>query len=446
MRKIVDAGTYRSQGKDVTIAHMGRSDQFNANRVANTRRYDDGSTGTGMEDLYAIMNRYNIKGFEFGNWVTQEERAEYVASLGTTLEELYSVVGSRNLGFDRNVGIAFGARGRRGARAHYEPVYNMINLTRMKGAGSLAHEYGHAIDYNLGGFVDQNSRYTALSGGHSIAASLPENVGGILRHYVNQIVDSIRNGKNFAKMEEINKESMATSGVPVFTEYYFRRTEIFARFIEQYVCYCLYQRSISNRLLVKSMETYNKNVVYVQKDDFLKIKPVADKLMKELAAIMSSARSVRARAAAYPKPVITKPNPEAKKIVKPKPTAAPKRKAATKEKGVKSLDEQFASIKKQYPDAILLFRCGDFYEAYKEDAKEVCKILCITLTHRGKTEACGFPFHALDTYLPKLVRAGKRVAIVDALEDPKNATGKVKRGVTEIVKPKEAGKKKSHPG
>ena len=69
---------------------------------------------------------------------------------------------------------------------------------------------------------------------------------------------------------------------------------------------------------------------------------------------------------------------------------------------------------------MLLFRRGDYYEIYKEDAKEACKILGITLTHRGKgkTDMCGFPFHALDTYLPKLVRAGKRVAICDALEDP----------------------------
>ena len=103
--------------------------------------------------------------------------------------------------------------------------------------------------------------------------------------------------------------------------------------------------------------------------------------------------------------------------------------------------KQFRDIKNQYPDALLLFRCGDFYETYCEDAVRASKELNITLTHRnnGGTSAAidmaGFPFHALDTYLPKLVRAGLRVAICDQLEDPKLTKKLVKRGVTELVTP-----------
>ena len=104
---------------------------------------------------------------------------------------------------------------------------------------------------------------------------------------------------------------------------------------------------------------------------------------------------------------------------------------------------QFNDIKAQYPDAVLLFRCGDFYETYAEDAIRASKILNITLTHRSNgaskeakaLEMAGFPFHALDTYLPKLVRAGLRVAICDQLEDPKLTKKLVKRGVTELVTP-----------
>ena len=102
---------------------------------------------------------------------------------------------------------------------------------------------------------------------------------------------------------------------------------------------------------------------------------------------------------------------------------------------------QFRNIKEQYPDALLLFRCGDFYETYAEDAVRAAKILNITLTKRNNggsnedTAMAGFPFHALDTYLPKLVRAGMRVAICDQLEDPKLAKGLVQRGVTELVTP-----------
>lgn len=83
--------------------------------------------------------------------------------------------------------------------------------------------------------------------------------------------------------------------------------------------------------------------------------------------------------------------------------------------------KQFKDMKKMHPDALLLFRCGDFYETYHEDAQKVSQILGITLTVRSKdkTKMAGFPYHAMDTYLPKLIRAGQRVAICDALTDPR---------------------------
>ena len=103
--------------------------------------------------------------------------------------------------------------------------------------------------------------------------------------------------------------------------------------------------------------------------------------------------------------------------------------------------KQFLDLKAKHPDAVMLFRCGDFYETYSTDAVVAAEILGITLTKRnnGKggqsLEMAGFPYHALDTYLPKLIRAGKRVAICDQLEDPKLAKKLVKRGITELVTP-----------
>lgn len=102
--------------------------------------------------------------------------------------------------------------------------------------------------------------------------------------------------------------------------------------------------------------------------------------------------------------------------------------------------KQFLDLKAKHPDAVMLFRCGDFYETYSTDAVVAAEILGITLTKRangkGKTiEMAGFPHHALDTYLPKLIRAGKRVAICDQLEDPKLTKKLVKRGITELVTP-----------
>ena len=102
--------------------------------------------------------------------------------------------------------------------------------------------------------------------------------------------------------------------------------------------------------------------------------------------------------------------------------------------------KQYFDLKAKHPDAVMLFRCGDFYETYSEDAVTASEILGITLTKRangqGKTvEMAGFPHHALDTYLPKLIRAGRRVAICDQLEDPKTTKKLVKRGITELVTP-----------
>lgn len=104
------------------------------------------------------------------------------------------------------------------------------------------------------------------------------------------------------------------------------------------------------------------------------------------------------------------------------------------------LMKQYGAIKAKYPGALLLFRVGDFYETFGEDAIKAAGILDITLTKRGsgsasEIELAGFPHHSLDTYLPKLVRAGNRVAICDQLEDPRSVKGIVKRGVTELVTP-----------
>src|SRR3990172_5073041 len=104
------------------------------------------------------------------------------------------------------------------------------------------------------------------------------------------------------------------------------------------------------------------------------------------------------------------------------------------------LMKQYAQVKAKYPGTILLFRMGDFFETFDEDAKITSRVLGITLTRRGNGAAgevplAGFPHHALDTYLPKLLKAGLRVAVCEQLEDPKFAKGLVKRDVIEVVTP-----------
>ena len=109
--------------------------------------------------------------------------------------------------------------------------------------------------------------------------------------------------------------------------------------------------------------------------------------------------------------------------------AHPERKAV-------SIMEQFRQLKEKHPDALLLFRCGDFYEAYDDDAQICAKVLGITLTKRSSDNIrmAGFPHHALDTYLPKLVRAGYRIAICESVENQRQNKA-IKRGITELVTP-----------
>jgi len=333
MKKITDVGMYIPKGSkkfdQVPISHGGRSDTYNRLRyLQNPSRYVDNSD-ISTPDLYALMVKYHLKGFEFGNWVTQEERNEYAVSIKTTLEQLKQIFKTENIGFNVQIGIAFGARGKRGALAHYEPILNMINLTRQKGAGSLAHEYGHALDYNFGGFIDQNKKYTALTGGHSIARSLPDNTGLQLRALANQIVDSICNGENYGKMVSAH----------LGDSYWFRRSEIFARFFEQYICYLLKEKGISNRLLTKSWSFYTQGGAacnYVSVKDFMTIKPVMDNFVSIMGSYMADKRSVSLRPTAYKKPLIAL---SVKKLVTPQKTPGTNR-AASQNKRVTSKNKK----------------------------------------------------------------------------------------------------------
>ena len=104
------------------------------------------------------------------------------------------------------------------------------------------------------------------------------------------------------------------------------------------------------------------------------------------------------------------------------------------------LMKQYYEVKKQHPDALLLFRVGDFYETFSDDAIKASSLLGITLTKRANgsashVELAGFPYHSLDTYLPRLIAAGQRVAICEQLEDPKKTKTLVQRGVTELITP-----------
>lgn len=259
-----------------------------------TRNQDD-------VDLQSILQRYNLKGFEFGNWLNNNERYDRVLACEDSLAELSKIIGSKNLGIESLVGIAFGARGMSKAAAHYEPGYNMINITKMDGDGCLAHEYGHALDYNLGKYVDQNKRYNYLSGGRSVLKTLTGNQGGNLRNTMNELVDKASSmlnvrldeylDKKFGKNPKEENMRRAKAGMQRSFMYWRYRHEIFARLFEQCCCYKLKQKQRSDMFLTSSWAFYTKSnaaLFYWPEAEFKKLLPKMDKLIREVKKALNS--------------------------------------------------------------------------------------------------------------------------------------------------------------
>lgn len=251
----------------------GRADEYWANRTLKKARRSltahSESTPSNV-DIDKIKAKYNIKGFEFGNWLSNEDRVDYMIAVDTALSTLSKIMHSKNLGMSGLLGIAFGARGRGGAAAHYEPHLNMINLTKKHGDQSLAHEYGHAIDYNFGRFVDQSPESSALSGGWRTARVSKDPAGGPIRKTVNQIVDMIMASDSYDRISD-------------YGDYWHRRTEVFARWFEQFCtneCYCTF--------LSKPKDFYEKNRVYLTAKDYAKTVALGRKLCTLLGKYLNS--------------------------------------------------------------------------------------------------------------------------------------------------------------
>lgn len=279
-RKIVDTSTSISKG--------GRADRYAkthiVRKISNTRLTN---TTKAPEDInpYEIVAEYNLKGFEFGNWLSNDERYDNLIAANESLMFLSHLFKSQNVGFNSMIGIAFGARGIRGAAAHYEPQSNMINLTKVNGAGSLAHEYGHAIDYCFGRYIDQHPSFSALSGG-SVSGRKPltDNVNSSLRAMVNEIVDyPFLLGRKW-------------------TGYWGERTEVFARLFDEYVAHKLDQAKTKNFYLAKPLSFYYSKSVFLNKEEFKPLIPKFNALIKLMGTILNSKGKVQMPRVPYPLP------------------------------------------------------------------------------------------------------------------------------------------------
>lgn len=263
-------------------------------------------------DIRALLDKYNLKGFEFGRYVNNEDRYDFLLAAKSALHDLSWLMKTTNLGINGKIGIAFGARGRGGhAAAHYEPALNMINLTKGSGAGTMAHEYGHALDYNIGGLVDQNKRYRSLSGGRSMSRWLDDNTGGTCRLLMRKLIYEIKMTQSFARLKKAS-------------DYWHYNTEVFARYFEQWCCYKLREAKQSNSFLTSSWATYVNSPAYLTEADFKKVLPTGDKLMKNMGLLLNGKKTEP-----YMELEVTNPE-KVKKAAKPK--KEPVKKAATPKK------------------------------------------------------------------------------------------------------------------
>jgi len=267
-------------------------------------------------DQAKVISHFDLKGFEYGNWLNQEDRYNYLWAAQIALFDLVKITGIQKVGLGKLVGIAFGARGRKGALAHFEPDTNMINITRFHeaktvkdflgrpvfgnkttdmikpvlfeqtgGMGSLAHEYGHSLDYIFGGYVevDPARKDRSLTNGRSTTDKATTTAApGTMRSLTAEIINSLI-WENQAKKDIYTtfyaKLNIAVSA-KVLSPYWIRQNELFARTFEAYIQMKLEKKGVENSFL-----THKKYDSWVYPDGLLlkKIEPVMDRLLAMMA-------------------------------------------------------------------------------------------------------------------------------------------------------------------
>ncbi len=258
-----------SRVEDYWLQHFSRLEKGIKVRRFNYRSLFDNKLGLVSDSPHAVMMYYKLKGFQFGNWVKQIDRVNHFGGCVLALADLRALMRSKNLGFDHNIGVAFGARGRSGAAAHFEPSLMMINLTKTKGAGCLAHEYGHALDYFFGMRVDVVKNATSLSGGHTTKAKITVE-GGAIRRQMAEVMEKIVATKSYAYWKKEFEQAWA---------YWGNHTEMFARCFEQWCCWNLRQKKIENTYLTDTWKHYHLDNGYLDGTDCRKVFPAITKLI-----------------------------------------------------------------------------------------------------------------------------------------------------------------------
>ncbi len=326
------------------ISHGGRLEDYWIDRPVKQRRSSFVEWDKKDIDMKALLEEYKLKGFEFGRYLNNEDRYDFLIAAKDSLSDLAWLIKTDNIGIEYEIGIAFGARGRGGhAVAHFEPGYNMINLTKTKGASSLAHEYGHALDYVIGLHIDQNKKYAALSAGRSMAKFPEDNTGGTVRLLMRKLIREIKMTQSFARLKDAS-------------DYWHYNTEVFARFFEQWCCYTMRAAKKSNSFLTYSWSAYIHDEAYLTEADFKKVLPTGNKLIKNIGLVLNGKKPE-----AFMDLEVVNPE-KVKKAAKP---AKAKKAAAPKKTATKAADPKTATNKAPKKGASTKTAYQDYDKAFK---------------------------------------------------------------------------------
>lgn len=252
------------------LNHFTRLEKGIKVRRFNYKNLFDNKIGPVEDSPNSVMKFYKLKGFQFGNWVKQIDRVNHFGGCVLALADLRALMHSKNLGFDHNIGVAFGARGRSGNAAHFEPSLMMINLTKQAGAGCLAHEYGHALDYFFGMRVDVARGIASLSDGSSTSKTILL-YGGAFRRQMAEVLRKIIATESYENWHKKHKKSW---------RYWGNHTEMFARCFEQWCCWQLRKKKIENIYLTERWQAYLcAPSAYLSEKDCKKVFPAITKLV-----------------------------------------------------------------------------------------------------------------------------------------------------------------------
>ena len=381
---------------------------------------------------------FPFRGVEFGNWVNQLERAACLNECADALNDLAGVIGIRpeSVALGGSLAWAFGSRGVGKALAHYEPARRVVNLTKKKGNGCVAHEWFHALD-----------NYMMIKAGKPslMAVSDTHAYGDAEKSPIFEAAKALNNALLKSDMYTRSRRIDAFRSAP----YWATVTEMAARGFEAVVFYALQDAGLCNDYLVSIKEatdyTRSECYPYPTREEAAELAPLYRAFIE--AAFTEAEREVIKPAAELPappalvtydpaQPIESAPfqvQDEAPAVAASEPMDANNDPTPTdggtgaaygdaeKSPNPETYGEELADLvalhamsKQKHPDALVLFRMGEWYHAYFADAQTVADTTGVIIRKHHGAAMAGFPSHALDSYLPRLIRAGHRVVLVDA--------------------------------